>query len=102
MFADWGHNNNKFYIIQGLKSGSNYYIWFDIQISSYKLKIIYIFNESKIYRIYNNIIIIRCQAHNWLPFFSTEAFFFPFDINTLAEALLILAEVGDFQNWSPI
>lgn len=27
MFADWGHNNNKFYIVQGLKSGSNYYLW---------------------------------------------------------------------------
>uniref|UniRef100_A0A7S3KSA1 Poly [ADP-ribose] polymerase n=1 Tax=Euplotes crassus TaxID=5936 RepID=A0A7S3KSA1_EUPCR len=27
MFADCGHNNNKFYIIQGLKTGSNYYLW---------------------------------------------------------------------------
>ena len=27
MYADCVHNNNKFYIIQGLKSGSSYYLW---------------------------------------------------------------------------
>ena len=27
MFADWGHNNNKFYIIQGLNSSGSYYLW---------------------------------------------------------------------------
>ena len=27
MFADCGHNNNKFYIIQGLKSGAGYFLW---------------------------------------------------------------------------
>jgi poly [ADP-ribose] polymerase 2/3/4 len=27
MFADCGHNNNKFYIFQGLKNGSNYYLF---------------------------------------------------------------------------
>ena len=27
MFADCGHNNNKFYIIQGLKCGSSCYLW---------------------------------------------------------------------------
>lgn len=27
MFADCGHNNNKFYIIQGLKKGSTHYLW---------------------------------------------------------------------------
>ena len=27
VFADWGHNNNKFYIIQGLHSSGSYYLW---------------------------------------------------------------------------
>lgn len=27
MFADCGHNNNKFYIIQGLKKGPTHYLW---------------------------------------------------------------------------
>lgn len=27
MYADCGHNNNKFYICQGLKTGSSYYLW---------------------------------------------------------------------------
>jgi poly [ADP-ribose] polymerase 2/3/4 len=27
MYADCGHNNNKFYIMQGLKSGNKYYLW---------------------------------------------------------------------------
>ena len=27
VFADCGNNNNKFYIIQGLKSGNSYYLW---------------------------------------------------------------------------
>ena len=27
MFADCGHNNNKFYIIQGLKCGGSYHLW---------------------------------------------------------------------------
>ena len=27
MYADWENNNNKFYISQGLKQGSSYYLW---------------------------------------------------------------------------
>lgn len=27
MFADCGNNNNKFYIVQGLKSGGSYFLW---------------------------------------------------------------------------
>ena len=27
VFADCNHNNNKFYIIQGLKKGNFYYLW---------------------------------------------------------------------------
>ena len=27
MYADCAHNNNKFYIAQGLKQGTNYYLW---------------------------------------------------------------------------